>query len=365
MTASAVRASEETSRWMLYGATGYTGALIAEEAVRRGHRPLLAGRSVEKLAALGERLGLEWLAVGLDDARALAEAVGRVEAVLHAAGPFVHTGGPMLRACLDAGASYLDITGEIAAFERTFAHDRAARTRGVTLLPGAGFDVVPTDCLARYVAERVPGATELELAIAALGGAPSAGTAKSVLEAMPNGNRVRRNGALVRVPMGQGARTVRFLCGERTVLPIPWGDLSTAWRTTNIGDITTYMALPPRQVRVLAAASPIAERVLSVGPLRRLALAVIGQVVKGPNAEARARGRSHVWARAADGHGREAQAWLETCDGYAFTALSSVLLVERVLAEKPPGAVTPAGAFGADFVLEIDETRRTDALGAT
>jgi len=352
------------ARWMLYGATGYTGVLIAEEAVRRGHRPLLAGRSVEKLAPLGERLGLEWMAVGLDDARALAEAVGRVAAVLHAAGPFVHTGAPMLRACIEAGASYLDITGEIAAFERTFAHDRAARARGVTLLSGAGFDVVPTDCLARYVADRVPGATELELAIASIGGGPSAGTAKSMVEALPQGNRVRRGGALVKVPMEQGARTVRFLCGDRTVVPIPWGDLSTAWRTTSIGDITTYMAVPPRQARVLELAAPFAERLLALGPLRRLAQAAIGRAVQGPGEEARARGRSHVWARAADGRGHEAQAWLETCDGYTFTALSAVRLVERVLAEKPPGAITPAGAFGADFVLEIDATRRADALPA-
>ncbi|MEP6985562.1 MAG: saccharopine dehydrogenase NADP-binding domain-containing protein, partial [Chloroflexota bacterium] len=97
--------------WMIYGATGYTGKLVAEEAVRRGHKPLLAGRSAAKLRPLAESLGLEYAVVSLDDADALAKAVGSVELVYNAAGPFIFTSDRILRACLQTGVHYLDITG--------------------------------------------------------------------------------------------------------------------------------------------------------------------------------------------------------------------------------------------------------------
>src|SRR4051812_29482409 len=199
---------------MLYGASGYTGRLIAEEAVRRGHRPVIAGRSREKLAPLAELLGLELAVVGLDDVRGLVAALQGLPLVLHAAGPFIRTSESMVQACLATGAHYLDITGEIPVFENTFHHDAEARERGITLLSGVGFDVVPTDCMARYVAERVPGAHELDLAIV-LTGQASPGTAKSMLEHLPSGGRVRRGGNLLPWPMGKGLRRVRFLDTER------------------------------------------------------------------------------------------------------------------------------------------------------
>src|SRR5581483_1843854 len=188
-------------RWLIYGAYGYTGTLVAEEAVRRGHRPLLAGRAVEKLAPLAARLGLDDVAVGLEDQAALVRALEGVDLVFHAAGPFVHTSAPMIRACLAAGASYLDVTGEIPVFQNTFAHDAEARERGVSLISGVGFDVVPTDCLACHVAEQVPGAVELELTIAATALQPSAGTTRTMLEELPAGGLVRRAGRLVPVPL--------------------------------------------------------------------------------------------------------------------------------------------------------------------
>jgi short subunit dehydrogenase-like uncharacterized protein len=153
--------------WMLYGATGYTGRLIAREAVARGHRPLLAGRSREGVEALATELGLPFVHAPLDVPEVLAAAVGRVGLVLNTAGPFVDT-APMVReACLAAGAHMLDITGEVEVFQDTLACDARARERGITVMSGVGFDVVPTDCLARLLVERLPGARTLELAVAA------------------------------------------------------------------------------------------------------------------------------------------------------------------------------------------------------
>jgi short subunit dehydrogenase-like uncharacterized protein len=346
-------------RWLIYGAYGYTGTLVAEEAVRRGHRPLLAGRAVQKLAPLAARLGLDDVAVGLEDPAALASALEGIDLVFHAAGPFVHTSEPMIRACLAAGASYVDITGEIPVFQNTFAHDAEARERGVALISGVGFDVVPTDCLARHVAEQVPGAVELELAIAATAFQASAGTTRTVLEGLRGGSLARRDGRLVPLPFGEGLRRVRFPHGERWVMPIPWGDLETAYHSTGIPTITTYLECRPEQLRWLRLGAAIGGRLLALPPLRRLALAAASRI-RGPSEEARRTRRSYVWARAADAAGGSAEAWLVTAEGYQFTALSGIRCVERTLAERPHGALTPAQAFGPDLVLEIDDTRRYD-----
>jgi short subunit dehydrogenase-like uncharacterized protein len=346
-------------RWLLYGATGYTGVLIAEEAVRRGHRPVLAGRSREKLAPLASRLGLDSVAVGLENARGLVAALEGLPLVVHAAGPFVRTSEPMVQACLSAGAHYLDITGEMSVFENTFRHDAEARGRGVVLMSGVGFDVVPTDCLARYVADKVPGAHELELAIGGVSQA-SAGTAKSMLEMLPTGGSVRRGGHLQPWPLGKGARRVRFSDRERTVVPIPWGDLVTAWHSTGIPHITTYMAQPPSLAWTLGLTFPLLRRVLAVDAVRDRLAKLLEARLHGPSETLRQQGHAQVWAEARSPDGRRAEAWLETPEAYAFTARAAVRAVEEVLAGDRRGSLTPAQAFGADFVLSIEGVRRQD-----
>ena len=347
--------------WMIYGATGYTGQLVAREAVRRGHRPLLAGRSAAKLEPLADALGLSWTAVDLGDAAALRVAVEGVELVFHAAGPFIHTSAPMLHACLAAGAHYVDITGELPVFAHTFRHDAAARARGVALMSGAGFDVVPSVSLAKHVADQVPNATELHIAIAALSQA-SVGTTKSMLEMLPEGVKVRRNGVLERQPFGVGAIDVRFTDHVRTVVPIPWGDLETAYRSTGVPNITTYMAVGSSTARLLAVVGPVVQRALRSYAARRIAQQIVERVAQGPNEALRHAGCSYVWARAAHGAGHAVEAWLETAEAYQFTALAGVRAAETVLAQRPTGALTPAQAFGADWVLGIEGTRRLDRL---
>src|SRR5262249_24549148 len=154
-------------------------------------------------------------------------------------------------------------TGEIPVFQNTFKHHAQARDRGVCLISGVGFDVIPTDCLAKYVADRLPGATRLEIAFAATGGL-SAGTAKSAIEHLPKGNFIRQGGKLTSVKAAHEIRVVRFYDKERSVASIPWGDLETAYRSTGIGDITTYMAQSQRIARLLRMTSPLMGRMLAV-----------------------------------------------------------------------------------------------------
>jgi short subunit dehydrogenase-like uncharacterized protein len=351
--------------WLIYGAAGYTGRLIAEAALRRGHQPILAGRSAAKLRPLAERLGLAMRIAELGDPAGLDRLLDEVGLVLHAAGPFVHTSAPMVAACLRAGVHYLDITGEVPVFERIFEQDAAARAAGVALLPGAGFDVVPSDCLARYVAQRLPGATELEIAVSGTGGV-SAGTARSAIEQAPRGALVRRNGRLVPQRLGAETRRVSFTDGRRVLLraalAATWGDLATAYRSTGIPNITTYLGFPDRVINTARWAGPALQVALQAAPVRRLALACVGRTGRGPDQARRERGRGFIWARAATPGGAKCQAWLVTPETYLFTALAAVRCVERVREAQPAGALTPAQAFGADFALEISGVQRFDAL---
>jgi short subunit dehydrogenase-like uncharacterized protein len=237
-------------RWMIYGATGYTGKLLIEEAVKRGHQPVIAGRNEAKLRPLAEQYGLEAIVFALPDAVIAVDALQEmaVDAVLHAAGPFTFTADPMRTACLQTGTHYLDITGEIPVFEATFAQDSAAREAGILLMSGVGFDIVPSDCLVKYVADALPDAVEIEIAISALemnndDMGITAGTLKSLLEMLPNGNLVRRGGEIIPVDFGADFGTFRFPTGMRQAVAIPWGDVSTAYHTSGIRNVTTYMTM--------------------------------------------------------------------------------------------------------------------------
>lgn len=357
--------------WMLYGATGYTGVLLAEEARRRGLRPLLAGRSEGKLRPLAERLGMPFRAVGLDDPAALRGALEDVRAVLHAAGPFADTAAPMVRACLDAKAHYLDITGERSVFQHVLGMDAEAKARGVCLVSGAGFDVVPSDCLAKYVADRVSGgARELEIALAMLG-RPSPGTFKSLFGFLPEGAWVRRGGELRKIAFGRGARRVRFSQRESWAMPMALGDLETAWRTTGAPDITVLLAIPSGFAQALRVAWPAfsagmaaSRPLLASGRFQSWVRKWTERNIHGADHSRRARTRTFVWARARSASGEEQQAWLDCPDGYDFTAHSALNATLSLLGRASPGATTPALAFGADFPLTVPGVRRLDTLPA-
>jgi short subunit dehydrogenase-like uncharacterized protein len=331
--------------WLIYGANGYTGELIAREAIQRGHRPILGGRSAEKVEPLARELGLESRAFPLDAPR-----LDGVSLVLHCAGPFVQTSAPMVRACLEAGVHYLDITGEISVFESIFALDEEAQRRNVMLVPGVGFDVVPTDCLAAKLAAQLPDATELLLAFHSKGGELSRGTMKTMIESIGEGGAIRRDGRIVRVPVAFDAREIPFSAGTRSAMTIPWGDVSTAFHSTGIPNIRVYLATPRKAIaraRRIRRFLPL----LSPKPIRRL-LQILANRRTGPDAEKRASGRVYLWGEVSNP--RESRSMtLETPEGYAFTAVAAVSAVERVLAEPRGGAFTPSRAFGMNFVDQI------------
>ncbi len=333
--------------WMIYGANGYTGELTAREAVRRGQRPILGGRNAAAIGSLARELGCEARVFDLD-----APQLDGVKAVLHCAGPFSHTSKPMVNACLAAGAHYLDITGEIAVFESVFRRDADAKQRGVALLPGVGFDVVPTDCLAAMLHAKMPDANELWLAFSSRSGV-SRGTMKTMIEGAGWGSAIRKDGKIVRVPQAWDVREIPFPSGPRTAMTIPWGDISTAYRSTGIPNIRVYSAQSRRSVARVRRMRPFMP-LLRLRPIQRIAQRWASKT-KGPSEEQRASAKVELWGRVANERGEEQTLTLVVDEGYNFTVKSSLAAVDRVLASTLSGALTPSMAFGANFVMECGD----------
>jgi short subunit dehydrogenase-like uncharacterized protein len=341
--------------WMIYGANGYTGELAAREAVRRGLAPILAGRNAESVGRLARELGLPSRAFALDDPQAAAAELYGVKAVLHCAGPFIHTSAPMVAACLATGAHYLDITGEIPVFEAVLAQGEAARKAGVALIPGVGFDVVPSDCLAARLARVLPDATDLVLAFYPEKGSLSRGTLKTMIESLPHAGAIRKNGRIVPVPIAWDARDIDFggRAGRRWAMTIPWGDVSTAYHSTGIPNIRVYSGTPPKVIRRLKRLAPLLP-LAGWAPVKRFAQGWVERKITGPSEEVRETSRVFLWGEVKDAAGRAFTATLETPESYRFTAVASVESAERAFQGRvPPGAWTPSKAFGADFVTEL------------
>ena len=339
--------------WMIYGANGYTGRMMVEEAVKRGLRPVLAGRSAASLEPLAKKHGLPVRAFGLDNEQALRCGLNGIGLVMHCAGPFSATCAPMLEACLDAGAHYLDITGEIDVFAHCHAQDARARDRGIVVLPGSGFDVVPTDCLAAQLKRELPTADSLVLAFEA-GGGPSPGTAKTSVEGLGKGGRARINGEMTRVPLAWKTRTFERDGEQRFAMTIPWGDVYTAYVSTGIGNVEVYMGVPPdtaKKLRRLRLLGPL----LGLGPVQSLLKKQVEKRVRGPSDATRGKTGCVVWGEARDAAGNEVKRRMRTPNGYEITVTAALGIVARLLAGPAPkgGYYTPSALMGADYVLSL------------
>ncbi|MBI3823852.1 MAG: saccharopine dehydrogenase NADP-binding domain-containing protein [Planctomycetes bacterium] len=347
------------SNFLIYGANGYTGGLIARESARRGMTPILAGRNAEGVAALAAELKLEQRVFALDVASAVEAGIRGAGAVLHCAGPFRQTSRPMADACIRTGVHYLDITGEEPVFEALAARSAEARAVGVALLPGVGFDVVPTDCLAAHLKTRLPSATHLALGFQGAAQV-SRGTALTILESLPDGGIVRENGKLRRVPAAWKTRLIDFGAGPAKAITIPWGDVATAFYTTGIPNIEFYMAAP-WGTRVAARASRWFGWLLRSAMVQNWLKRRIHARAPGPTEEQRRNNRCYLWGEATDGTGSKAVARLQTPDAYDVTVQTALAVVEQVLrGDVAPGFQTPAMAFGPDFILQIAGVTRVD-----
>ncbi len=347
------------SGFLIYGSYGYAGDLIAREAVRRGLRPILAGRDRFGLFSQGQKLDLTYRAFALVDSAVVDAALADVVAVLNCAGPFSGTYRAMVESCLRTGTHYLDITGEVEVFEGLHALDAEALSAGVMVMPGVGFDVVPSDCLAAHLKRRLPSATHLSLAFQGLD-QPSRGTVATSAENLHRGGLIRREGKLTRVPAAWKSRTVDFGRGPVEAVTIPWGDVSTAYYSTGIPNIEVYAAFSAVTRRVMAMSRRLGW-LLGSSMVQGLLKAWAGSMSPGPDEGERATKESRLWGEVQDDAGRRAVARLQGPDSYDWTTQAAVSVVERVLAgEVTPGFQTPSLVYGADFILETPGVVRED-----
>src|SRR6478672_7492880 len=238
--------------FLIYGANGYTGELITRYAVERGMKPVLAGRNAIAVESLAKKHHLDYRVFSLDEGYRIDSALQNVDAVLHCAGPFSLTSQPMVEACLRNKKHYADITGEIAVFEAMAKLDQKAKEAGIMIMPGVGFDVVPTDCLARHLKDRLSTANYLSLAFYGIGRL-SHGTQATMTMNVGQGGAIRKGGKITRVPAAWKTREIDFGDVTKNAVTIPWGDVATAYYSTGILNIEVYTVVPPSNLKMLKA----------------------------------------------------------------------------------------------------------------
>jgi short subunit dehydrogenase-like uncharacterized protein len=330
--------------WLLYGATGFTGGLIAREARARGHNVILAGRDQARLEALAQQLGTSFRVFDMGQRDTIDRGLTGVRLVLNCAGPFSLTASTLAQACLRTGAHYLDIAGEIADHRILQRLDERARETGVMLLPGVGFGILPSDCLAFFLKERQPDAVTLTLAFCA-GTSASHGTLATLMESLQQSGFVRRAGQLVAAEPASESRSIDFgPGGEKRAVLFPWrADVLSAGLSTGIPHIQSYAAVPVILRFILKN-----RALFQSGFLHSLLQGWVARVPDGPKAALRGKRKSWLYGEVVNEVGARVRAVVEGPDPYDFTVLAAMAAVERGLAgDVPEGFTTPAQLLGS------------------
>lgn len=339
---------------LIYGANGYTGELIAHHTVSIGMKPILAGRREAKIKPLAEELGLEYRIASLDDTEALHMILDDIHTVLHCAGPYSATATPMLIACEKTKTNYLDITGEVDVFEHIYAHADRWEKADIVVMPGVGMDVTPTDCMAAMLKRNMPDATHLTLALKMDSGKPGPGSAITFLEGPAIGGRIRRDGKLRTIKSTSLVKEFSFSDGSAQCTVIPWGDISTAFYSTGIPNITCYIGASKKDARSMRWMERLK---FLLGPkwVQDLLKTYIEKYVKGPNKEERDADHTYVYGEVSNDKGETIRRVMDAPGAYMLTIFTATESFKRVLNnEVTSGAHTPSTAFGADFVCTIE-----------
>lgn len=348
----------QPNTFLLYGAYGYTGELIARYAVQYNLQPILAGRREAALKALAAKLNLPYKVFDLNDMPALEAALHEVKVVVHAAGPYDLTARQMVTACMRTGTHYIDLNGDPDIFEMLRGFDEAAKAAHVMLLPGAGFDVVPTDCLAMFLKKALPDAQELKLAFAILGSGLSHGTAINTLQKLGQPGAVREKGVLVPEPVGKRGMYVDFGVKQLFVMSLPWGDVATAYYSTGIPNIQSYTNVP-RAAWYLLKGQSLFNWALQKPAVRSFIKRRIEARPAGPDDNTRNQAISLIWGQVSNARGERVTARLRTPEAYDLTAYAVLLITQKILQGNfLAGYQTPSTAYGEGLVMEIPGVRR-------
>jgi short subunit dehydrogenase-like uncharacterized protein len=366
----------EQNEFLLYGAYGYTGELIARYTIAGPDNPLnevlqqysltpvLAGRREDALKPLAEKLSVPYKVIDLNDEVALIDALQRVKVVVHAAGPYHLTAKQMIDACLKTGTHYIDLNGDMEVFEMLESYHAAATASNIMILPGAGFDVVPTDCVALSLKKLLPDATDLKIAFATPGGGMSKGTAVTTGLKLGQPGAVRKAGQIVARPVGENGRWIKFFRGTSKadkkffVMSIPWGDVFTAYHTTGIPNIETFTGISPLTY-LFVKVQRLFNWLLRKPFLQKIITKKMHKGAAGPADEQRTKATAVVWAQATNPSGKTATVRLSCPDAYTLTAYTAILITQKILQGNfKPGYQTPAAVYGENLVMEAPGVER-------
>lgn len=325
---------------MIYGANGYSGKLMSQKAKQLDMKPIVAGRNKSVINALATELNLEERIFDLSDSNNIESNLKDIDVVIHCAGPFSKTAKPMIEACLNSKTHYLDITGEINVFELAKSYNQKAKEAGVVLCPGVGFDVIPTDCLASQLKELMPDATHLALGFDSKSGF-SPGTAKTSVEGLAQGGKVRKDGNIISVPLAYKTKKIDFGNGEKLAMTIPWGDVSTAYFTTQIPNIEVYIPASPKLVSRLKKMNFI-RPILGLGFVQNFMKKRIEKSVKGPSENQRAKLKTYLWGEVKNANGDAKELRIITANGYALTVDGGLFMLIETLKTNKSGYFTPS-----------------------
>ncbi len=344
-------------RWMIYGANGYSGRLIAEQAVKQGLKPVLAGRNGAKLKALAASLACEACIFDLDNPEAMAVQLQDMDLLLNCAGPFQDTVRPLVTACLRTQTHYLDLSGELEVFEYCKSRDADAKQRGIILCPGVAFDVVPTESIALKLKQLLPDATELKLGFDGKM-ALSPGSTITLLGGIGNPDislhMLRHDGALVKARAPRIEELAFESGGEKQkAMSLTWADLNAAFYSTAIPDIAVFIRATPIN-RLSFGYMNLMSGVFRIPMVQRMARMLVRSAVHGPSATEMEQSTMRVFGEASNAAGVVKRVYLRVPHGYKFTCLSALAFVDLCLQQEgKSGYMTPAQLAGPDFVQTI------------
>jgi short subunit dehydrogenase-like uncharacterized protein len=337
----------------VFGATGLSGRGVVRELVDRGADVVLVGRDRSKLAAVSESVGGS---VGIRVIADLAELIRLIPiekpgVVVNAVGPYSATSVPLARACIAAEVHYLDQANEFEPVRDLLELDDEGRSKGVTVVTGAGFGVLATEALAielrsgrhapaRAMVAAMPAVHELGSSVLA-----------SAVDAIAYGGRQYRDSRLVRSRLGAHHERIPIPnAGPREVVAVPTGELEAARRATNAGDVIAYSSEVPSGP-IVRFAMPVVSALLALRPIRVVVHRLIGRMRLTPPVKPGDVSWAYARLEWADGSHRDA--WLRTGEGYAFTARVAALTAKQ-LAEGSAacGSFTPGALFGADLARQ-------------
>jgi short subunit dehydrogenase-like uncharacterized protein len=338
---------------LLYGANGYTATLILNELPAYRLPVIVAGRNETVIKKISEAHQIGYRIIDLNNTPQLLDGLKDIKLVIHCAGPFSFTAKQMVEACIETGTHYIDINGDLSVFEWIKTQDAKAKANNIMLLPGAGFDVIPTDCIAARLKDQMPDATGLKLAFAGFGSSLSHGTAITMIGKLGNGGAKRKDGKIIKTPLGRETFQLPYGNKELFFMSIPWGDVSTAHFTTGIPDITTFTMVKPKFARMLKFQF-LFNWLLRMEWVKNRLRKKVKAGAAGPTPEQRQKAYTYVWGEVRNAKGEIKTAGLTCSDGYTLTAHGCLVIASKIWNNNfKPGYQTPVTAYGKELISEI------------